>query len=62
MDIQTITIFQKMLFFLLLMLLRSICHQVSNQADEFDLLVIFFFLFSRRLAPLLHIYLIVNIL
>ena len=29
-----------MLFFLLLMLLRSICHQVSNQADKFDLLAI----------------------
>jgi len=26
-----------MLFFSLFMLLRSICHQVSNQADKFDL-------------------------
>jgi len=32
----------KMLFFLLLMLLfRSVCHQVSNQADKLDLLAIF---------------------
>jgi len=32
---------QKMLLFLLLMLLRSICHQVSNQAwDQVDLLAI----------------------
>jgi len=31
-----------MLFFLLLMLLfRSVCHQVSNQADKLDLLAIF---------------------
>jgi len=30
-----------MLFFLLLMLLlRSVCHQVSNQADQLDLLAI----------------------
>jgi len=30
-----------MLFFLLLMLLfRSVCHQVSNQADKLDLLAI----------------------
>jgi len=29
-----------LLFFLLLILLRSICHQVSNQADKFDLLAI----------------------
>jgi len=29
-----------MLFFWLLMLLCSICHQVSNQADKFYLLVI----------------------
>jgi len=28
------------LFFLLLMLLRSICHQVSNQSDKLDLLAI----------------------
>jgi len=42
-----------MLFFLLLMLLRSICHQVSNQADKFDLLAIIFLL-SRRFA---HLYL-----
>jgi len=29
-------------FFLLLMLLfRSVCHQVSNQADKLDLLAIF---------------------
>jgi len=33
---------QIMLFFLLLMLLfRSVCHQVSNQADKLDLLAIF---------------------
>jgi len=30
------------LFFLLLMLLRSICHQVSNQSDKFDLAIIIF--------------------
>jgi len=30
------------LFFLLLMLLHSICHQVSNQSDEFDLAIILF--------------------
>jgi len=29
-----------MLFFLLHMLYRSICHQVSNQADKLALLVI----------------------
>jgi len=29
-----------MLFFLLLMLFRSIYHQVSHQADKFDLLAI----------------------
>jgi len=28
------------LFFLLLTLLRSICHQVSDQSDKFDLLAI----------------------
>jgi len=34
-----------MLFFLLLMLLfRSVCHQVSNQADKLDLLAICFLL------------------
>jgi len=33
-----------MLFFLLLMLLfRSVCHQVSNQADKLDLLAIFYY-------------------
>jgi len=33
-----------MLFFLLLMLLfRSVCHQVSNQADKSDLLAIFYY-------------------
>ena len=31
------------------MLLRSICHQLSNQADKFDLLAIIL-LFSRHLA------------
>ena len=30
----------KILFFLLLMLLRSICHQVSNQSDNFESLPI----------------------
>jgi len=40
-----------MLFFLLLMLLfRSVCHQVSNQADKLDLLAIF--IISRRFAHL----------
>jgi len=40
-----------MLFFLLLMLLfRSVCHQVSNQADKLDLLAIF--LISRRFVHL----------
>ena len=29
-------------FFLLLMLLRCICHQVSNQSDKFDLAIILF--------------------
>jgi len=28
------------MFFLLLVLLRSICHRVSHQADKFDLLAI----------------------
>jgi len=33
-----------MLFFLLLMLLfRSVCHQVSNQADKLVLLAIFYY-------------------
>jgi len=33
-----------MLFFLLLMLLfRSVCQQVSNQADKLDLLAIFYY-------------------
>jgi len=33
-----------LLFFLLLMLLfRSVCHQVSNQADKLDLLAIFYY-------------------
>jgi len=31
-----------MLFFLLLTLLRSICHQVSNQVDKSDHLAIIF--------------------
>jgi len=32
------------MFFLLLMLLcRSLCHQVSNQADKLDLLAIFYY-------------------
>jgi len=44
-----------MLFLLLLMLLRSICHQVSNQADKFDLLAIIS-LFCRRLARLAHLF------
>jgi len=40
-----------MLFFLLLMLLfRSVCHQVSNQADKLVLLAIF--IISRRFAHL----------
>jgi len=40
-----------LLFFLLLMLLfRSVCHQVSNQADKLDLLAIF--IFSRHFAHL----------
>jgi len=35
---------REMLFFLLLMLLfRSVCHQVSNQADKLDLLAIFYY-------------------
>jgi len=34
------TLLRKMLFFLLLMLFRSICHQVSNQADKLALLAI----------------------
>jgi len=38
-----------MLFFLLLMLLRSSCHQVSDQADKFVILGIIF-LFSLRFA------------
>jgi len=42
------------MMFLLLMLLHSIYHQVSNQADKFDLLLIIF-LFSQRLA-LLYLY------
>jgi len=38
-----------MLFFLLFMLLfRSVCHQVSNQADKLDLLAIF--IINRRFA------------
>jgi len=37
-------ILRNMLFFLLLMLLfRSVCHQVSNQADKLDLLAIFYY-------------------
>jgi len=40
-----------MLFFLLLTLLRSICQEVSNQADKFDLLAIIL-LFCRRFAHL----------
>jgi len=32
-----------MLFFLLLMLLfRSVCHQVSNQADKLDLAIFYY--------------------
>jgi len=32
------------MFFLLLMLLfRSVCHQVSNQPDKLDLLAIFYY-------------------
>jgi len=31
------------LLFLLHMLLRSICHQVSNQADKFDILAFIFY-------------------
>ena len=42
------------MMFLLLMLLRSIYHQVSNQADKFDLLLVIF-LFSRRF-DLLYLY------
>jgi len=42
----------RLLLFLLLMFLRSICDQVSNQADIFVLLAIFI-LFSRRFAHLL---------
>jgi len=35
---------QKILFFLLLMLLfRSVCHQVSNQADKLDPLANFYY-------------------
>jgi len=42
---------EKMLFFLLLMLLfRSVCHQVSNQADNLILLAIF--IVSRLFAHL----------
>jgi len=40
-----------MLFFLLLVLLfRSVCHQVSNQADKLDLLAIV--IINRRFAHL----------
>jgi len=43
--------YRKMLFFLLLMLLfRSVCHQVSNQGDKLDLLAIL--IISRRFAHL----------
>jgi len=43
--------FRKMLFFLLLMLLfRSVCHKVSNQADKLALLAIL--IISRRFAHL----------
>jgi len=42
------------MMFLVLMLLRSIYHQVSNQADKFDLLLVIF-LFSRRF-DLLYLY------
>jgi len=38
------TKYKGMLFFLLRMLLfRSVCHQVSNQADKLDLLAIFYY-------------------
>jgi len=48
-----------MLFFLLPMLLRCICDQVSNQADKFDLLLIIFYL--ADVSPS-YIYIILNIL
>jgi len=42
------------LFFLLLMLLfRSVCHQVSNQADKLDLLAIF--IISRSFSHLFNV-------
>jgi len=37
-----------LLFLLLMLLFCSVCHQVSNQADKLDLLVIF--IISRRFA------------
>ena len=43
---------QIMLFFLLLMLLfRSVCHQVSNQADKLDLLAIFWTSAKNKKSP-----------
>jgi len=32
-----------LLFLLLMLLVRSVCHQVSNQADKLELLAIFYY-------------------